>query len=135
VLTAKFLVAAAFVMLTAGCGPSIPGLDVLSKKFTMDMMRDAPVVIIGEPKSGELVAVRDHRCLLKYMTTIENVLRGEISGQTADFYVYKACDGAPMRGCETPQGAFNEFEQGRENWRLRGTDTEIHGPGRMLEHP
>jgi hypothetical protein len=105
VLTAKFLLAAAFTILTAGCGSSVPRLDVISKNVTLEnMIRDAPVIIIGEPKSGELIGpIRDGRCLIKTTTTIENVLRGQIPGQTADFYFYTNCNGAWMRGWRLPQ--------------------------------
>ncbi len=88
----KLTSVAMFLLLTNGYGPSARRLDfVWNDTLTdEDMIRDAPIILIGKVNSVKLAGpVRVGILpLVRVRSTVENVIRGDVNTAKLDFYYY-----------------------------------------------
>ncbi len=93
------------VMLIGSCG-STPNLEFSENGSATDadMIRNAPVIIIGQVVVQEGVGpVRESRRLIRVVSTVENVIRGRVDHDRITFYFY-----SPWLGATT--GDWNSLE-------------------------
>lgn len=84
------------LVLASGCaGPA--HLDLVSKDGTTDeeMIRDAPVIIIGKVTHQRAIGPIRNSCrLVRVVTSVENTIKGQVPSNTVTFYFYSPWLGA-----------------------------------------